>query len=131
LLERYHTRTGVTVTLRHEGVERRFPAPVEIAAYRIVQEALTNIARYASSAPAIVQLLADEVALTIVIRDTGPGFDLAALIPGSGLGGMRERAELLGGALTVDSRPGEGVAITAEIPLGDPGQMPLTEDGAA
>lgn len=116
LIERYQRHTGFAVDLRHAGVDGRFPPPVEIAVYRIVQEALTNIARHAGVDRAEVRLFADDAMLTVSIRDEGRGFDLAAP-GGSGLGGMRERAELLGGTLTVDNEPGVGVTITAELPF--------------
>ncbi len=116
-IERYEKQTGVTVDLRAEGLERRFASPVESTAYRIVQEALTNLARHAETSRGIVQLFADEQTLTVSIRDHGSGFDPAAVRDGSGLGGMRERAELLGGTLDIDTAPGAGVRITAELPL--------------
>ena len=124
-LERYEQRTGVHVELRHEGLERRFAAPVETTAYRVVQETLTNVARHSGSKSATVQLLADGSCLTVSIRDEGRGFTWATMQGGSGLGGMRERVELLGGTLTVDATPGQGVVITAEIPTDE---SPVDED---
>jgi PAS domain S-box-containing protein len=119
-LERYQQRTGITVGLLQEGLERRFAAPVEITAYRIVQETLTNVARHAGTARVVVQLFADDVALTVSVRDHGRGFNVSSITRGSGLGGMRERAELLGGTFEVDAVPGSGVTVTAELPLEDP-----------
>lgn len=119
-LERYQRRTGIAVDLQHEGLGRRFAAPVEITVYRIVQETLTNVARHAGSPRVVVQLFADDVALTVSIRDEGRGFDAASITRGSGLGGMRERAELLGGTFEIDANPGSGVTVTAELPLEDP-----------
>lgn len=120
-LKRYQQQTGVRVELRAEGVARRFPAPVEIAAYRIVQEALTNVARHAETTDAVVQLFADEAALTVSVRDHGRGFDPRATAGAGGLSGMRERAELLGGTLVIDAAPGQGVVVTAELPIDAPG----------
>lgn len=119
-LERYQRQTGITVDLLQEGLDQRFAAPVEIAAYRIVQEALTNVARHAETDRVVVQLFADDVALTVSVRDHGRGFDSSSNARGSGLGGMRERAELLGGTFEIDAAPGEGVTVTAELPLEDP-----------
>jgi signal transduction histidine kinase len=116
-IERYEVRTGIMIELRTEGLERRFPAPVEITVYRIAQEALTNMARHSGTQHAVMQLLADEHMLAVSIRDTGRGFDPLAVTEGSGLGGMRERVELLGGTLDIDAVPGSGVTITAELPL--------------
>jgi signal transduction histidine kinase len=127
-LHRFERRTGVRVDLYHEGLDRRFPAPVEIAAYRIVQEALTNVARHAGTTAATVQLYADTTALTVSIRDPGRGFAPAVMDGGSGLRGMRERTELLGGTLDVDAAPGAGVTVTAELPLGAP--VPAPEEAA-
>ncbi len=118
-LERYQRQTGIAVELRQEGADRRFTPAVEVAAYRIVQEALTNAARHGKAEHAVVQLFADDVALTVNIRDHGLGFDATSTAPGSGLGGMRERAELLGGTFEIDARPGNGVALTVELPLQD------------
>jgi PAS domain S-box-containing protein len=116
-IERYESQTGIMVDLRADGAHQRFPAPVEITAYRIVQEALTNVARHSQASDALVQLFADEQTLTISIRDAGVGFDPANLSGATGLGGMRERAELLGGTVEIDASPGAGVLITAELPL--------------
>jgi signal transduction histidine kinase len=120
--ERYTARTNVQVVFKHTGVEgRRFAADVETAAYRIVQEALTNVARHATVPEATVRLWAGEDILGAQVEDRGRGFApeaaLAAHVSG-GLIGMRERAELLGGRLTVESRPGGGTLVTAEFPLG-------------
>jgi PAS domain S-box-containing protein len=120
-LQRYTAQTGVRVDLEHRGLEgRRFPPDVETAAYRIVQEALTNVARYAQVATAAVRLWLDQGALHVQIEDSGAGFDPATTARGatSGLSGMQEWAVLLGGRLRVDSRPGKGTRLTAELPIG-------------
>lgn len=116
-IERYQVRTGVTVDFRYEGLERRFPAPVEITAFRVVQEALTNVARHAHTRLATVQLFADADALTISVRDQGRGFDPVATQLSTGLGGMRERVELLDGTIQIDAAPGAGTVVTVELPL--------------
>jgi PAS domain S-box-containing protein len=123
-LERYTAQTDVHVTFKHTRLEgRRFTPEVETAAYRIVQEALTNVARHATVSEVWVRLWADQETLGVQIEDRGTGFDpQAALAAGAttGLAGMRERAVLLGGQLTVESAPGAGTYVTAELPLGDP-----------
>jgi signal transduction histidine kinase len=116
-IERYQTRTGIQVDLRHQGVNGRFPGPVEISAYRVVQEALTNVARHAGATLVSVQLLAGDGTLTLSIRDRGRGFNPDDRPMSSGLGGMRERVELLGGTTSIESAPGGGTSITVEIPL--------------
>jgi signal transduction histidine kinase len=121
--ERYTSQTNVRVAFRHTGLEgRRFAPEVETAAYRIVQEALTNVARHADVSEATVRLWAKQDILGLQVEDQGIGFDPeAALATGatSGLAGMRERAILLGGRLTVESATGTGTRLTAEFPLGD------------
>ncbi|MBA2470611.1 MAG: ATP-binding protein [Chloroflexia bacterium] len=114
--QRYEARTGVRVELRHHGLDRCLPPEIEIAAYRVVQEALTNVARHAGVDAVSVQLLADD-RLTIVVRDRGHGFDIAATSGAGGLGGMRERVELLGGGFWLEAAEGAGVVVTAELPL--------------
>jgi PAS domain S-box-containing protein len=120
-LERYRGRTNVVVHFQHTGVEgHRFPAEVETAAYRVVQEALTNVARHARVGEVAVRLWAGEETLGVQVEDRGVGFDPAVALAAhisSGLAGMRERAELLGGWLTVESTPGAGTSVTTEFPL--------------
>jgi PAS domain S-box-containing protein len=118
--QRYTAQTGVHVVFEQNGLERRFPAAVETAAYRIVQEALTNVARHAAVRTATVRLWLDQDRLCLQIADQGVGFDFeAARTAGTshGLSGMLERALLLGGRLTVESRPGAGTHLTAELPI--------------
>jgi signal transduction histidine kinase len=129
-LARYQQRTGIAVDLRHHGLARRFAPDLEIGAFRVVQEALTNVARHARVDRAAVQLFADDGALTVVVRDDGCGFDATQPPTASGLGGMRERVELLGGMLTIEATPGAGTAITAELPLDRPADQ-TTDDGPA
>jgi PAS domain S-box-containing protein len=120
LLERFTAQTGVQVHFKHQGVERRFAPEVETTAYRIVQEALTNVARHAGVTEATVRLWATADLLSVQIEDRGRGFDPEAALAmsrSSGLAGMQERVMLLEGDLTVESRPGDGTQITAELPL--------------
>jgi signal transduction histidine kinase len=120
-VERYTARTHVQVIFKHIGVEgRRFPSAVETAIYRIVQEALTNVARHAGVQEVLVRLWANEVSVGAQVEDRGRGFHSKAVITAhatGGLSGMRERAQLLGGSLTVESRPGTGTMVAAEFPL--------------
>ncbi|HSB82143.1 MAG TPA: PAS domain S-box protein [Candidatus Methylomirabilis sp.] len=120
--ERYRTRTNVQVNFKHVGMEgRRFPIEAETAIYRIVQEALTNVARHARVNEVTIRLWAGEETLGVQIEDRGVGFDpevaMAAHIS-SGLAGMRERAGLLGGRMTIESAPGSGSCIAVEFPIG-------------
>jgi len=128
---RYTAQTNVQVTFKHTGMEgRRFAPEIETAVYRIAQEGLTNVARHAGVSEATVRLWADRDRLGVQIEDRGAGFDPeAALAAGStsGLAGMRERVTLLGGQLTVESAPGTGTRLTAEVPLS--GQIERREKG--
>ncbi|HEX8998678.1 MAG TPA: ATP-binding protein, partial [Blastocatellia bacterium] len=90
------------------------------AAYRIVQEALTNVARHAGVDEVKVNVSADAENLFVQVTDQGRGFDpQGALSAGesSGLAGMRERAQLLGGKLIINSAAGEGTSVNALLPL--------------
>jgi signal transduction histidine kinase len=94
------------------------PATVERAAYRIVQEALTNARRHSQSENVRLELFQDGKGLRISIEDWGVGFDPAKVESNSvGLAGIRERARLLGGHATIDSAPGKGTRIVVEIPI--------------
>jgi PAS domain S-box-containing protein len=123
--ERYTAQTQVQVVFEQSGLEQRFPSEVETAAYRIVQEALTNVARHAGTREATVRIWLDQDLLSVQIEDSGAGFAPGALSDAgtsSGLSGMQERAELLGGRLTVDSGRWVGTRVTAELPVCGTGQ---------
>jgi signal transduction histidine kinase len=119
--ERYTAQTGVRVVFNHYGIEGVRLAPkIEIAAYRIVQEALTNVARYADVREVKVIVTADAENLSLEVVDQGRGFlPEAAIASGasSGLTGMRERARLLGGTLRIDAAPDFGARLTALLPI--------------
>jgi PAS domain S-box-containing protein len=120
LFERFTEQTGVQVHFKHQGVERRLAPEVETTAYRVVQEALTNVARHAGVTDVTVRVWATAGLLSVQIEDRGRGFDAEAALASprsSGLAGMQERVMLLEGSLTVESRPGDGTQITAELPL--------------
>jgi signal transduction histidine kinase len=118
LADRYAAQTGVRVAQSHAGLDGRFPPAVETAAYRIVQEALTNVARHAGVAEAEVRLRVAAGVLSVRVRDHGAGFDPEAAAGGTGgLSGMQERAGLLGGRLRVRSAPGRGTEVRARLPV--------------
>jgi PAS domain S-box-containing protein len=116
--ERYHAETGVRVEFRSRGGEGRFGAGVETTAFRIVQEALTNVARHARVAEVEVSLEATAEGLELRVEDRGCGFEPAAATSGGsgGLAGMQERARLLGGRVRIESTPGRGARVVAELP---------------
>jgi signal transduction histidine kinase len=118
--EQYTARTGVRVVFKHSGLERRLSGPTETAAYRIVQESLTNVARHAQVDEVEVQTWTDGDGLLLQIEDHGCGFDPEATLArgtASGLAGMRERAAVLGGWLRITSAPGESTTVTAMLPV--------------
>jgi signal transduction histidine kinase len=123
-LERYTTQTNVHVTFKHAGLKDvRVVPEVETAAYRIVQEALTNVARHAGVSEVVVRLWIDQELLNAQVEDQGTGFDAEAAMAAAmtrGLIGMRERVGSLGGQLTIESVPGVGTCLTAELPLSGP-----------
>jgi signal transduction histidine kinase len=118
LTERYRDQTGVHVGLRCSGLDRRLRNEVETAAYRIVQEALTNVARHADVDHATVECALENGRLRVEVVDNGRGFELDAVPIGqsSGLAGMEERARSTAGRISVNSRIGRGTTVTAELP---------------
>jgi len=119
-LERYMDQVKVNVDFKHSGLERRRLEPeTETAAYRIVQEALTNAARHARVETVEVGVWADENSLCLRVRDRGAGFDpnSVSLTTTGGLSGMRERAIMLGGWINIDSSPSAGTVLMAKLPL--------------
>jgi PAS domain S-box-containing protein len=122
LFDWYTARMHVRVIFEHSGLERRFAPDVETAAYRIVQEAITNVARHAGVGELTVRAWTDGGELHLHIEDKGKGFDPGMVRShgeSSGLSGMYERAALLGGRLSVESVPGTGSRLTARLPVGD------------
>ncbi|OPY62102.1 MAG: Oxygen sensor histidine kinase NreB [Syntrophorhabdaceae bacterium PtaU1.Bin034] len=119
---RFTNQTGIRVNFEHTGLgNRRLPIQMETAVYRIIQEALTNVARHAKTGEVTVRLWADNGVVGTQIEDPGIGFDTALVLNNcstNGIGGMRERAMLLGGHFTVESQPGAGTRLTAELPTG-------------
>jgi len=117
-VERYTSQTKVQVRLEHHGLDRRFDPETETGVYRIVQEALTNVARHSGVDEVTVRLWSTRDVLGVQVEDHGRGFDLDAVLGnGGGLEGLRERAALLNGHLTVETKPGGGVRLTAEVPV--------------
>jgi PAS domain S-box-containing protein len=118
---RQTSQTGLQVNFENGVADNlRFASPVETAAYRIIQEGVTNVTRHAGVRFISVELQANDHTLSLKISDQGKGFDPTTLLtqPAStGLTGMRERARLLGGDLIVDSAPGAGTCLYANLPL--------------
>jgi signal transduction histidine kinase len=110
---------GLEVRTRVEGTPRPLPTGVDLAAFRIVQEALTNVTRHAGPATATVLVAYGDGDLTVQVDDDGCGNGAPGATPGGGNGlrGMRERAAALGGDLTAGPRPGGGFRVSAHLPV--------------
>ena len=108
---------GLEVTAETEGTVRPLPFGVDVAAYRIAQEALTNVARHAGPATATVRITYGEEDLTVQVDDNGRRAARPVPAGGTGIAGMRERAAALGGELYAGPRPGGGFRIRARLPL--------------
>ncbi|HEY6678311.1 MAG TPA: sensor histidine kinase [Actinomycetota bacterium] len=111
-------QAGLDVSLSMNGARTDLPARVDLSAYRIVQEALTNVLKHAgTTARAEVRLSTDDHGVAIEVLDDGHG---DTILPGSGQGivGMRERAQLLGGSLEAGPRPRGGFQVVARLPIG-------------
>jgi signal transduction histidine kinase len=121
LVERYAAQTGVEVALECTGLDGRLRPEVETAAYRIVQEGLTNVARHAGVSMARVLCAPSGHSLLVEVRDEGVGFEVEAVRPeqSSGLAGMEERARATGGQFRLQSEPGAGTVVVAALPLGE------------
>jgi signal transduction histidine kinase len=121
--QHYLVKTQVTVEFVHDGIEGRLPPAAETATYRIVQEALNNVARHAAVSDATVCVSANQHQLYLEVSDQGKGFEPETALRSrnnSGLLEMQERAKLLNGHLTIRSMPGRGTSISAVIPLTAP-----------
>jgi signal transduction histidine kinase len=112
-------RSGLTIRTELAG-DRPLPPEVGLAAYRIVQEALTNVTRHAGATAAVVRVRLDHDDVLVEVEDDGSG---APGEPGNGILGMRERAGALGGSVTTGPRPGGGFRVCARLPL-RPGPVP-------
>ncbi|MFC1935808.1 sensor histidine kinase, partial [Chloroflexota bacterium] len=121
--ENYLEPAGVEVHFETAGQERRLPIEAETALFRIVQEATTNIIRHAEAESASMTLEFKGTSVAIHIEDDGRGFDVHEVMSkmegtrGLGLLGMKERAEFLGGVLSIRSQPSLGTEIDVEIPV--------------
>jgi signal transduction histidine kinase len=109
------TAAGIDVRVVTEGAPRPLPPSVDLAAFRIVQEALTNVTRHAGRATATVSLTYGDDGLTVDVEDDGHG-PTNGIAGGNGIRGMRERAAALGGRLDAGPKPGGGFRVTASLP---------------
>ncbi len=118
----FRKRHATSVELLHDDMEERLPQPIEAAAYRIIQEALTNVARHSGATTCRVYLQRLVQSVLITIEDNGVGFDVDALAAqstraGLGLVGIRERVAQVRGHVRIESRRGVGTRLTIELPV--------------
>jgi len=119
VVEDYHRRSGIDVTLQVEADAVVVPRDLATAVFRILQEALTNVARHSGAAHVWVRLVQDGPGLTLEVRDNGRGLPVGATQSTMALGviGMRERAAGVGGELSLVGAPGKGALVRATFPL--------------
>jgi PAS domain S-box-containing protein len=132
----YAQSYGITMNIQAEGLgSSRLPSPVETALYRIMQEALTNIARHAAAKTVRIALKRQPLAVHMIVEDDGCGFDVETTLRTSntsghlGLYGMRERAMFLGGSVTIESTRGKGTTVSVRIPLEGKAPIRVDNDG--
>lgn len=128
LTREYAERAGIEVETSLEAV--KLPDASQLTVYRMVQEALTNIGKYAKASKVLVSVHGYPTHVAVQVRDNGEGFDPATVRPNShGLSGMRHRVEAAGGRLSITSRPGNGTLVSAVLPLAAGAQeLPKTSD---
>ncbi|MEA2468986.1 MAG: two-component system, NarL family, sensor histidine kinase UhpB [Thermoleophilaceae bacterium] len=116
-VRRFAAQTGIKTDLNASGEETRLQPDEEIAVFRIAQEALANVARHAGASQVKVDLRAGKEGIELTVRDDGRGFEPEMPVGnGLGLGGMAERARLVGGELTIESQPGAGTQLCLKVP---------------
>jgi signal transduction histidine kinase len=119
LIDAFAEQSDMRVDFRSALGETRLPSEVETTLYRVVQESLTNIVKHANAQSVSVSVSRRESTVAAVIEDDGAGFDQRRVREeGVGLLGMRERLSFVDGRLEIESRPGAGTTIVAEVPLG-------------
>jgi signal transduction histidine kinase len=116
LADNFGKRTGLDIAVI-AATRERFPAPLEIALYRTVQEALINANRHAKARRITVEIRVEAGMVHCCVSDDGAGFNCETARGGLGLLGIRERLAHLGGRLTITSRIGEGTRIAVDIPM--------------
>jgi signal transduction histidine kinase len=126
LLSRTSATSGLVVDSQielaqtREGAPARLDPELESAVYRLVQECLTNAVKHAHADRVNVRLTQERATVVLTVSDDGSGFDTQRADGGFGLIGMQERVELVGGRLAIDSAPGKGTTVRAELPAQHP-----------
>ncbi|MFQ5933244.1 MAG: ATP-binding protein, partial [Dehalococcoidia bacterium] len=123
-VDAFERDTGTPVSFEEDGFAPRLPAPVELAAYRVIQEALSNVRKHSEATRVQITLGQNNGAFRAVVRDNGIGFEVDDSRPNDnkhlGLVGMEERARMLGGTLSIHSMPRAGTQVALMIPLPRP-----------
>jgi signal transduction histidine kinase len=117
LAESFGEHSGTRVDLEANLGAARLPSELETTLYRMVQEALTNVAKHADARRVSVTLTRKDGSVVAVVEDDGRGFDAGAASEGLGLVGMRERFALLGGRIQIEAAPHSGTTLVAEVPV--------------
>jgi signal transduction histidine kinase len=112
------SHAGTVITFRHDKVPSNLAADVTLCLFRVVQEALHNALKYSKAKEISVCVAATETELRLSVVDDGVGFDTEVMATGLGLVSMKERLEMIGGLLEVQSSPGCGTRVKATVPLG-------------
>jgi signal transduction histidine kinase len=142
-LRGFGTRCGIAVEMLLDRMDERLQPEIEVTAYRIIQEALTNVAKHSHATTCRVYLQRLQTTMLVTIEDDGTGFDAEAaerpdVQRGLGLLGIRERASLVRGTLRLETAPGKGTRLTVELPAvaraaasdveeAEPGSLPTPE----
>jgi signal transduction histidine kinase len=119
LIERFEAEEKLRIHFRHDGLAVRFAPAVETVAYRLVEEALTNVVRHAKVNEVALRIWVQDGVLNVQVEDEGIGFEqeaAAALTRHAGLSSIREQVDVLGGTLNIGAGPGEGVSLLAQLP---------------
>ncbi|MCL4832876.1 MAG: ATP-binding protein [Caldilineaceae bacterium] len=125
-VDEFNAANAAQAALRVEGIEHRLPHTLELVFYRVAQEALNNAARHANATTVQMLLAMEGGTLSLQVTDNGAGFDSATQPNGGssrhgglGLLGIRERMEMIGGQLRIDSAPGRGTRLLVSAPVGE------------
>ena len=116
---RVRDASGMTVDVAVTGLPDDLRDEIEVAVFRVVQEALTNVQRHSGARTAGVLVTCPGDCIRVLVEDDGVGFDPGTATDRLGLAGIHERIALVGGTVTIESTPGEGAVVSVEIPLGD------------
>lgn len=127
----FSSRMGIAVMFTPKNVPDAVPNNIALTVYRIIQEGLSNIAKYANTKNAYVFLESKDNSILLTVRDAGTGFDPAKVKQKAalGLGSIRERVRLVNGTFSITSKPGKGTSIEVKIPLKNDDELQITNRG--